>query len=519
MALSPFRRRGLVVLSLAVTLPALVLAAIAVGLTLRISRAVEDESVRFNTYLAQLVAEAFEQELMDHLRHGVVAAENVARSDGTVPQILSALASESSEFRGPHFVGLDELNGYSLLIIESQPLIYSVGDGAHAGEQFSGVLMRDAEGQVLGAGGWWMSSREFLTGHLERVVQDRLPSNPRMYGGFESTRRLSVQLFDPGGLEIGRVRTPEYGRTARIEALQGPFDGYSVRVAATATSTVVWAGRFVTLQIAFIVLMALAVVVASVFSLRYTVRQLELAQMKAGFVSNVTHELKTPIALIRLAVETLELKRVRSPEEAEKFLHMIGRETIRLSHLVDNILDFARLEAGQRVFRMEPVPVAQIVEEALETFRPRLEHLGFTLEEQIPEGLPRVNVDGTAITHCVLNLLDNAVKYSKERKLIRVAAGANGDDVWISVTDQGIGIAPADRERVFEKFVRLETGLIHDVKGSGLGLSLVAQILAAHGGRVEVESEPGRGSTFTLHLPAAGGMVSEPEEPGRRTAS
>jgi len=265
--------------------------------------------------------------------------------------------------------------------------------------------------------------------------------------------------------------------------------------------------------------MALAVVVASVFSLRYTVRQLELAQMKAGFVSNVTHELKTPIALIRLAVETLELKRVRSPEEAEKFLHMIGRETIRLSHLVDNILDFARLEAGQRVFRMEPVPVAQIVEEALETFRPRLEHLGFTLEEQIPEGLPRVNVDGTAITHCVLNLLDNAVKYSKERKLIRVAAGANGDDVWISVTDQGIGIAPADRERVFEKFVRLETGLIHDVKGSGLGLSLVAQILAAHGGRVEVESEPGRGSTFTLHLPAAGGMVSEPEEPGRRTAS
>jgi signal transduction histidine kinase len=513
------RRHILMILGLGVTVPALMLAAIAVGLTIRISRAVEDESVRFNTYLAQLVAEAFEQELMDHLRHGVQAAENVARNGGGVSQILFALGGDSDEFRGAHFVPLDDLNGYSLLMVESQPLIFAPGGGTHQDEQFAGVLMRDPDGQVMGAGGWWFSPREFLTGHLENVIQDRLPSNPRMYGGLESTRRLSIQLFAPDGIEIGRVRKPGYDRTARVEALPGPFEGYSVRVAATETAPVVWAGRFVTLLVAFIVLMALAVVAAAVFGLRYTIRQLELAQLKAGFVSNVTHELKTPIALIRLAVETLELKRVRSTEEAEKFLSMIGRETLRLSHLVENILDFARLEAGQRVFRMEPIAVSQIIEDALETFRPRLEHLKFTLEEDVPEGLPMVHADGTAITHCVLNLLDNAVKYSKERKHIRIAAGAERGEVWISVTDQGIGIAPGDRDKVFEKFVRLETGLVHDVKGAGLGLSLVAQIVAAHRGRVGVESEPGRGSTFTLHLPAAGGMVSEPVEPGRKTAS
>jgi signal transduction histidine kinase len=519
MRFSGFSKRVSLVLVLGVALPALVLAALGVFLTLRIAQAVEDESVKYHTYLSQLLAESFEQELLDHLRIALVPAENVARNGGGVPLILFSLQQDAAEFEGSHFVPLEELNGYSMLMVESTPLLYAPGTGEHEGEHFTGLLLRDPDGQPMGAGGWWIDPRKFLTAHLEQVIQDRLPSNPRMYGGFESTRRLSMQLFAPDGAEIGRVRVPEASHTSRVEPLQGPFEGYSIRVAPTVNAPVVWTGRFITIELAFIVLMTLVILAAIVFGLRYTIRQLELAQLKAGFVSNVTHELKTPIALIRLAVETLEMRRVNNPAEADKFLHMINRETLRLGELVEKILDFARLEAGQRVFRMEPVDLVQVVEGALESYRPRLEHQGFALEVDVPESLPAVNGDATALTHCVLNLLDNAVKYSKERKRLRVSAGVKQNHAYVSVTDHGIGIAPGDQKKIFEKFVRLENGLVHDVKGAGLGLSLVAQIIKAHDGKIEVQSAPGEGSTFTLALPVASGMVSEAPEARQLTAS
>jgi signal transduction histidine kinase len=414
-------------------------------------------------------------------------------------------------------VPLEALNGYSLLMVESQPLVYAPGAGSRRGQYFAGLLLRDSQGQYMGAGGWWIDPRGFLVDHLNDVIQERLPTNPRMYGGFESTRRLSVSIHDPRGVEIGRLRSPGSQRTARSEQFSGPFESYSVRVAATANAPVVWTGRFVAIEITFIALMVLAIVVATVFGLRYTLRQLELAQLKAGFVSNVTHELKTPIALIRLAVETLEMRRYTSPEESEKFLQTIGRETQRLSQLVDNILDFARLEAGRHVFRFEEVDVVQLVRETVEAFRPRFEHLGFVVDLDLPPSLPAVRGDQVALTHCLLNLLDNAIKYSKARRRVRIAARARGDEVAISVTDHGIGIDPGDQKRIFEKFVRLETGLIHDVKGAGLGLSLVDQIIRGHGGRIEVESAPGEGSTFTLVLPSAALLAARPAElPAKR---
>jgi two-component system phosphate regulon sensor histidine kinase PhoR len=265
--------------------------------------------------------------------------------------------------------------------------------------------------------------------------------------------------------------------------------------------------------------MGLAIVVASVFGFRYTLRQLQLAQMKSSFVSNVTHELKTPIALIRLAVETLEMRRVTTPEESDRFLRTIGRETLRLQQLVDNILDFARLDAGRRIFRFETVDLLEVVRESLETFRPRLEHQGFRVMLDLPDVLPPVRGDATALSHVLLNLLDNAVKYSKQHRELTVSAAARDDEVRVSVTDRGIGIAPVDQSRVFETFVRLETGLVHDVKGAGLGLALVDQIIRAHGGRMELRSVVGEGSTFTIVLPVAQGMEAARPEPSRKTGS
>ena len=512
MSVSRFSRRVLLIISFGVAVPALILAGLGVFLTMRIARAVEAESIKYNTYLSQQIAEAFEQELMAHLRRGITPAENAARNGATGSEILAALRPGGGEFEGAQLVGVDELDGYSLLIIESQPLIYAPGTGRRQNQYLAGILLRDPDGQVTGAGGWWVDPRKFLTGHLEPVIQDRLPSNPRMYGGFESTRRLAVQLFAPDNSEIGRVRAPGPVHTARIEALQGPFEGYSVRVSATANSPVVWTGRFVDIELAFITLMSLVILLATVFGLRYTIRQLDLAQLKSGFVSNVTHELKTPIAIIRLAVESLELRRFNTPEDGQKFLEMISRETARLSNLVEKILDFARLEAGQRVFQFERLDLLALVRGAVESLRPRLEHQGFVVETDLPQSLPAVNGDPTAITQCVINLLDNALKYSRERKHLKIAAGQRGNQLFVSVEDRGIGIAPADQNKIFEKFVRLENGLVHDVKGAGLGLSLIAQIVRAHGGRIEVQSTLGEGSTFTLILPVASGMVPEHTE-------
>jgi two-component system phosphate regulon sensor histidine kinase PhoR len=194
---------------------------------------------------------------------------------------------------------------------------------------------------------------------------------------------------------------------------------------------------------------------------------------------------------------------------------------------VDNILDFARLEAGQTVFRFEAVDLPAIVRETVDDFQPRIEQKGFRVELDLPEGLPPVRGDAVMLQHCVLNLLDNALKYSRTRREVRVSAEARDGVVAVSVTDHGIGIAPADQKRIFEKFVRVEAGLVHDVKGAGLGLSLVQQIVRAHGGRVELESSPGEGSTFTVLLPLADGTEAprrgarhaRPTDPGRETTS
>jgi signal transduction histidine kinase len=514
MKVSPFTRRIVGIIGLGVALPAVLLASLGIYLTLRISQAVQSQSRRYNYYMAQQVAESFEQELMSHLRSSIGVAENVARSDADPAALRSALAAGTGEFEAPYFVPLVELTDYLLLVVEAQPMVFGAGPPGRPRLRFAGMMLRDAHGQVLGAGGWWVDPRVFLIGHLRTIMEERLAGNTRIYGGIESTRHLSVVLLGRDGSEVARLREPGNPETAVAEPLSGPFEGFSVRVSATPGAPVAWTGRFVTLEMAFIGLMAVVVLGATFFGLRYTIRQLELAQIKASFVSNVSHELKTPVALIRLAVETLEMRRTSSPEESEKFLRSISRETMRLNQLVDNILDFSRLEAGQRTFRFAELDAGSVVRDAVESFRPRLESQGFALGVDIPDALPPVRGDAGALGQCVLNLLDNAMKYSRQRKDVRVAVAVQDGHVRMSVSDRGIGISPRDQRRVFEKFVRVETGLVHDVKGAGLGLSLVDQIIRAHGGRVEVQSALGEGSTFTLVLPVAAASAGRSESEG-----
>ena len=517
MAVSRFSRKILVLIGFGIALPGLVLAGLGIILTLRIGRTVQDEANRYNSYMAEQVAEAFQLELLADIRRSIAVAENAARSGADATALRAALEAGGSDLGPAHVVPIADVSKYSMLVHEGQPLLFGPQRG---GRWFAGIMLRGANGEMIGAAGWLFSPTDFLRGHMMSVVQDRLPANPSMYGGFERTRLLSVELFDAAGGRVAAVREPWDLNVSHTLAMGGPFEGFRVRIGATERAPAMMANRFVGMEVGFIGLMGLVIFAATVFGVRYTVRQLELAQLKSGFVSNVTHEFKTPIALIRLAVETLEMKRVASAEESQKFLATIARETTRLSQLVDNILDFARLEAGQTVFRFEPVDLARVVRETVEQFRPRLDHQGFKVEVELSDDLPMVRGDARALSHCVLNLLDNAMKYSRARREVRVSAGARGGRVTVLVADRGIGIAPRDQKRVFEKFVRLGTGLVHDVKGAGLGLSLVEQIMRAHGGKVELVSTPGEGSTFTLVLTAAEGAVGTARsEPSARTGS
>ncbi len=230
-------------------------------------------------------------------------------------------------------------------------------------------------------------------------------------------------------------------------------------------------------------------------------RELRLSRLKSDFVANVSHELKTPLALIRLFAETLELGRVPSEEKARQYHRIINKESRRLTQLINNILDFSRIEAGRKEYRFVRGDVAAVVRDVVEAYRFPIEQQGFSLELDLADELPELAMDPEALSQALINLINNALKYSPDEKQIRIAARRDGERILVSVTDAGIGIPHAEQKKIFEKFYRAESSLVHTTKGSGLGLALVRHIVEAHGGEVEVESAPGQGSRFTLVLP------------------
>jgi signal transduction histidine kinase len=244
-------------------------------------------------------------------------------------------------------------------------------------------------------------------------------------------------------------------------------------------------------------------------------REVHLARLKSDFVANVSHELKTPLALIRLFAETLELGRVPSEDKARQYYRVINKESQRLTQLINNILDFSRIEAGRKEYRLSPTNVGRVVSEVVDAYRFQIEQQGFEMSVHIGDDLPDVAADEEALGQAILNLLNNAIKYSRDHKAIQVRVFREGSKLQVAVTDRGIGIPKGEQKKIFEKFYRGEDSLVHETKGSGLGLSLVEHIMEAHGGAVDVDSVPAKGSTFTLSLPirkgSAARKVEEPE--------
>jgi signal transduction histidine kinase len=241
-----------------------------------------------------------------------------------------------------------------------------------------------------------------------------------------------------------------------------------------------------------------------ILALRTASREIKLSRMKAEFVSNVSHELRTPLASIRVFGEFLKLGRVTDALKTREYGEYIEAESRRLTQLINNILDFSKIESGQKTYRFELEDLRSIVENTLKFLEVRLAANGFQVDFDPPDApLPPALIDREALTQAVINLLDNAVKYSGAARVITVRLRQSEKMILISVADRGVGIERAEFDKIFEKFYRVSTGLVHNVKGSGLGLSIVKHVVEAHKGRVTVQSEAGRGSSFTLHIPIA----------------
>jgi signal transduction histidine kinase len=234
-------------------------------------------------------------------------------------------------------------------------------------------------------------------------------------------------------------------------------------------------------------------------------REVELAETRAQFVASVSHELKTPLTAIRMYAETLQMGRPLDEHVRGEYLETIVAESERLSRLVDDVLLFSKIEQGKKTYRSLPVALGDTLRSAARTLAYPLAQKQFALRVEIDEAIPDVKGDPDALEQAVLNLLTNAVKYSGESREIGLRLRQESSEAVVEVTDHGVGIAAGEQARVFEKYYRVPGKDNEAIPGAGLGLALVAQIVKAHGGRVELVSSPGEGSTFVIRLPLGSG--------------
>ena len=323
-------------------------------------------------------------------------------------------------------------------------------------------------------------------GHSEAVMMIHQPKEPPL---------AACSDWDGG--------TPEMERK-----LEAGFPGLMLAMKFRGTTVEAIGQRF--LRTSFLVLGGLSLLLAAgiVLTYRGVKKEVELAKTKSDFVSNVSHELRTPLALIRLYAETLELGRVPNPEKKQEYYCTIRKESERLTSLINNILDFSRIEAGRKEYDFRETNLTELVRTTLDSYRYQIEQHGFKFEEHIAEDIPPVVVDREAIARSLLNLVNNAIKYSSQDRYLAVNLKRSNGSVKLEVADHGIGIARDEQSKIFEKFYRVCDPLVHNTKGSGLGLCLVRHIAHAHGGEVSVESEPGQGSKFSLVLPVSPAVIA-----------
>jgi two-component system phosphate regulon sensor histidine kinase PhoR len=352
------------------------------------------------------------------------------------------------------------------------------------------------EEELVGIGGLLLLPEEFIARVLPLAVERALPPQAVEEGlFFSATDAMGRPRWSQGG---GPLSSPE------VEAAPGfVFRDWRLGLRSAYATPEAWARANFLVNVSLSLALALVLMAALALVLRTASREMKLSRMKSDFVSNVSHELRTPLASIQVFGELLRLGKVADPEKVRAFGEHIENESRGLSRLINNILDFSRIESGHLEGHFTEECLEPLLERAAERLRLRFRALPMELEMHLPATpLPALRIDAEAFSRALSNVLENAVKYSGERPWIRLGLEGRPGEVVVSVADRGPGIPRDQQEKIFERFHRVGNGLEHDVKGCGLGLSIVRHVMEAHGGRVEVESEPGTGSTFRLVLPS-----------------
>jgi signal transduction histidine kinase len=354
------------------------------------------------------------------------------------------------------------------------------GEKAIAGISFDAEYLRDQ---------FFPETLNTVLSHNPAEAQsEKNPAVMMVHAKSDSTPLAASTGWDGGEPEVQRT-------------MEGAFPDLNLAIKLRGTTLEALGNHFV--HTSFLILGAISLLLAGgiFWTYRNVTKEMALARLKSDFVSNVSHELRTPLSLIRLYAETLEMGRV-TPEKHHEYFQIIRKESERLSGLINNILDFSRIEAGRKEYDFRETDMRELVHNTLDSYRFQIEQNGFTFQEKI-DPVPPLRVDREAMARSLLNLVNNALKYSQDRKFIGVNLYRVNGSVNLEVVDHGIGIPPQEQQKIFEKFYRVGDPLVHNTKGSGLGLSLVRHIVEAHGGQVSVDSAPGEGSKFTISLPVA----------------
>ncbi len=376
--------------------------------------------------------------------------------------------------------------------------------------------MSDAPHEPLGFVKSVAGGQPFVIAYL---VSDVGAGRTVLAGALIDLDLLRKDLLEPLFAVSGRlsvVRQPERLRTFWYEPIS------EVMPLVVTPSEQFVASEFRAARIQQVILVAIAIVFLIVLALMVwklitlVERELRLSELKSNFVADVSHELKTPLALIRMFGEMLSEGRVPSEEKKQEYYGIITRESTRLTQLIENILDFSRIEAGRKTYHLAPVDIGQVVRATYENYRAELNQKGFTHTLRVADGLPTVSADADAVAQAMVNLMSNAIKYSAEEKEfeieIKTETRRDRHGVLISVKDRGIGVSPEDRSRLFDGFFRATDDRVRQVRGTGLGLSVVHQIVGAHGGSIDVESRLVKGSVFRIFLPASSADLKTGDE-------
>lgn len=425
--------------------------------------------------------------LSDMKGHSVLVQmnkEHVPASEvkATVDSLVNASADVARKLMEYETAGFRKLHPFNVTVAgDCVPMMFALN------------TKRYAVGAII------VDFRRFIKNNLSAKMQE-VSQEKMVISAFSSLTDSLVYSTDP---ELMRNQ-PDIASRPQTLALKKDFwvlPGYHLGIALKGTTIddLVADRKFTSLGILTLLILTLGIGI--VFVYRNIRRELYLSQAKSEFVSNVSHEIRTPLSLIGMFAETLEDGRVTSEEKKQEYYRIIGKETARLTRIVNRILNFSQLEANKKRFHFEPLDVNDVCAATLRPYFLHMEDNGFRFEYIPATSVPEITGDRESIAEALVNLVDNAMKYSGERKHVIVRTGSDQRHVHVEVQDEGIGIARQHHKFIFEQFFRAPSGDIHTTKGSGLGLTLVRKIMEAHHGDVQVESSPGKGSTFRLRFP------------------